>query len=127
MHWHLHHDGARHWRSWKKRGEPMPVAIVFGGESVLPYSATAPLPPGISELLMAGFLNGRGIELVRGKTVPLWVPGNAEFVIEGYVRTDAGGPDWDPEGDEALGPGAVFEGPFGDHTGFYSLPDRYPI
>ncbi len=127
MHWHLHHDGARHWRSWKKRGEPMPVAIAFGGESVLPYSATAPLPPGISELLMAGFLNGRGVALVRGKTVPLWVPANAEFVIEGYVRTDAGGPDWDPEGEEALGPGAVFEGPFGDHTGFYSLPDRYPI
>lgn len=127
MHWHMHHDGARHWRSWKKLGKPMPVAIAFGGESVLPYSATAPLPPGISELLMAGFLNGRGIEMVRGKTVPLWVPGNAEIVIEGYVRTDAGGPGWDPEGDEPLGPGAVFEGPFGDHTGFYSLPDRYPI
>lgn len=126
MHWHMHHDGARHWRSWKKRGEPMPVAIAFGGESVLPYAATAPLPPGISELLMAGFLNGRGIEMVRAKTVPLWVPANAEIVIEGFVRTDAGGPAWEP-GAEPLGPGAVFEGPFGDHTGFYSLPDRYPL
>lgn len=126
MHWHMHHDGARHWRSWKKRGEPMPVAIAFGGESVLPYAATAPLPPGISELLMAGFLNGRGVEMVRAKTVPLWVPANAEIVIEGFVRTDAGAPGWEP-GADPLGPGAVFEGPFGDHTGFYSLPDRYPF
>jgi len=58
MHWHMHHDGARHWRAWKKRGKPMPVALAFGGESVLPYAATAPLPPGVSELLFAGFLNG---------------------------------------------------------------------
>ncbi|MEM1329409.1 MAG: UbiD family decarboxylase [Planctomycetota bacterium] len=128
MHWHIHHDGASHWRSWKKRGEPMPVAIALGGESVLPYAATAPLPPGISELLMAGFLNGGGIELVRGATVPLWVPANAEIIIEGFVRHDAGPIGWDPrETDEPLGEGAVFEGPFGDHTGFYSMPDRYPI
>ena len=125
MHWQLHHDGARHWRSWKKRGEPMPVAIAFGGESVLPYAATCPLPPGISELLMAGFLNGRGIEMVRAKTVPLWVPANAEIVIEGWVSTDGGSPGWDSRRGEALAPGAAFEGPFGDHTGFYSLPDRY--
>lgn len=128
MHWHVHHDGASHWRSWKKRGEPMPVAIALGGEAVLPYAATAPLPPGISELLMAGFLNGKGIGLTRGKTVPLWVPANAEIVIEGYVRHDAGPIGWDPrETDEPLGDGAVFEGPFGDHTGFYSMPDRYPV
>lgn len=126
MHWHMHHDGARHWRSWKKLGKPMPVAIVLGGESVLPYAATAPLPPGISELLLAGFLNGRGIEMVRGVTVPLWVPANAEIVIEGFVSHEAGGVGWEP-GQEPLGPGAVFEGPFGDHTGFYSLPDRYPL
>lgn len=128
MHWHLHHDGAAHWRSWKKLGEPMPVAIVLGGPSVLPYAATAPLPPGISELLMAGFLNGKGIRMCRAKTVPLWVPAEAEMVIEGLVSTEAGYPGWDPrETDEPLGPGAVFEGPFGDHTGFYSMPDRYPI
>ncbi|VAX36015.1 UbiD family decarboxylase associated with menaquinone via futalosine, partial [hydrothermal vent metagenome] len=125
MHWQLHHDGARHWRSWKKRGEPMPVAICFGGESVLPYAATCPLPPGISELLMAGFLHGKGIPMVRAKTVPLWVPANAEIVIEGFVSTEAGNPGWNATGDEPLGPGAAFEGPFGDHTGFYSLPDRY--
>jgi 4-hydroxy-3-polyprenylbenzoate decarboxylase len=129
MHWHMHHDGASHWRSWKAAGKPMPVAIALGGESVMPYAATCPLPPGISELLMAGFLNGRGIPLCRARTVPLWVPANAEIVIEGYVSHEAGMIDWDPRraGEGPLGPGAVFEGPFGDHTGFYSLPDRYPI
>jgi len=127
MHWHLHHDGASHWRSWKKLGQRMPIAICLGGESVMTYGATAPLPPGISELLMCGFLNGRGIPMVRAKTVPLRVPANSEIVIEGWVRTDCGGPGWEPESGEPLGPGAVFEGPFGDHTGFYSLPDRYPV
>ena len=127
MHWHLHHDGAAHWRSWKKLGKPMPIAIVFGGEPVMPYAATAPLPPGISELLMAGFLNGRGIPMVKAATVPLRVPANAEIVIEGYVHTDAGGIGFDPRTDGEIGPGAVFEGPFGDHTGFYSMPDRYPV
>ncbi|MDP7008275.1 MAG: UbiD family decarboxylase [Phycisphaerales bacterium] len=127
MHWHVHHDGAAHWRSWKEIGEPMPVAICLGGESVLPYAATAPLPPGMSELLMAGFLNKKGIELVKAKTVPLSVPANSEFVIEGYVNTACGDCGWEPECGEPLGEGAVFEGPFGDHTGFYSMPDRYPI
>lgn len=144
MHWHVHHDGARHWRSWKARGDRMPVAIALGGESVMPYAATAPLPPGISELLLAGFLNGGGIPMVKGVTVPIWVPANAEIVIEGYVSAEAGGIGWEPRGGErrrdeeaqrrsgegdryGLGPGAVFEGPFGDHTGFYSMPDRYPI
>lgn len=127
MHWHMHHDGAAHWRSWKRQGKPMPIAICLGGEAVLPYAATAPLPPGMSELLMAGFLNGRGIRMVRAKTVPLWVPANCEIVIEGWVSTECGGIGWLPSSGEPLGPGAVFEGPFGDHTGFYSLPDRYPI
>ncbi len=129
MHWHMHHDGASHWRAWKRRGEPMPVAIVLGGSSVLPYAATCPLPPGISELLMAGFLGGRGVRLCRASSVPLWVPADADIVIEGHVRTDAGFPGWDPREPDSgpLGDGAVFEGPFGDHTGFYSMPDRYPI
>jgi 4-hydroxy-3-polyprenylbenzoate decarboxylase len=127
MHWHMHHDGARHWRSWKARGERMPVAIVLGGESVLPYAATAPMPPGISELLLAGFLNKGAIPLVDCKTVPLAVPANAEIVIEGFVDERAGMPGFDPRREGPLGPGAVFEGPFGDHTGFYSLPDRYPV
>ncbi|MBT4530190.1 MAG: UbiD family decarboxylase [Phycisphaerae bacterium] len=127
MHWHIHHDGAVHWRSWKELGDPMPIAICFGGETVLPYAATCPLPPGMSELLMAGYLQGKGIELVKAKTVPLWVPANSEIVIEGYVNTDCGFCGWDPSEDQPLGEGAVFEGPFGDHTGFYSMPDRYPI
>ncbi|MCB9844482.1 MAG: UbiD family decarboxylase [Phycisphaeraceae bacterium] len=125
MHWHVHHDGAAHWRSWVSKGRPMPVAIALGGESMLPYAATAPLPPGMSELLMAGFLAGRGVQLTRAATVPLRVPANAEIVIEGYVSHEAGPIGFEPRG--SLGPGAVAEGPFGDHTGFYSLPDRYPI
>lgn len=129
MHWHMHHDGASHWRSWKALGEPMPVAIALGGPSVLPYGATCPLPPGISELLMAGFLQGRGVKLCLAHSVPLWVPSDSEIVIEGFVRTDAGYPGYEPRDAHAgeIGQGAVFEGPFGDHTGFYSMPDRYPI
>lgn len=127
MHWHMHHDGARHWRSWKAKGERMPVAIAFGGESVLPYAATAPMPPGISELLLAGFLNRGPIPMVPCKTVPLTVPANSEIVIEGFVSNESGPPGFDPRAGGTLGPGALFEGPFGDHTGFYSLPDRYPV
>jgi 4-hydroxy-3-polyprenylbenzoate decarboxylase len=139
MHWHMHHDGARHWRAWKKHNEAkgdhsqgMPCALVFGGESVLPYAATAPLPPGISELLFAGFLNHAAIRLVKCKSIDMHVPANAEIVIEGRVSTEAGVIGFDPrprygEPPPELGPGAVFEGPFGDHTGFYSLPDRYPV
>ena len=110
MHWHMHHDGARHFRMYKARGQKMPLAIALGGESILPYAATAPLPPGIEELLFAGFLNNGGLPLVRCKTIDLEVPANAEIIIEGFV---------DPA--ETL-----MEGPFGDHTGFYSLADRYP-
>ena len=110
IHWHVHHDGARHYRKYASAGEPMPLAIVLGGDSVLPYAATCPLPPDVSELLFAGFINGRGIELVKCQTIPLEVPANAEIVIEGWV---------DPQ--EKL-----WEGPFGDHTGYYSLADRYP-
>jgi 4-hydroxy-3-polyprenylbenzoate decarboxylase len=110
MHWHMHHDGARHFRLWQKKGERMPLAIVLGGESVLPYAATAPLPPSVEELLFAGFLNGHGIELVKCKTIDLEVPANAEIVIEGYVDLNE----------------KLMEGPFGDHTGFYSLADWYP-
>jgi len=111
FHSHLHHDGARHQRLWAARGERMPIAVVLGGESVLPYAATCPLPPAVSELLFAGFLNGVGVELVPCKTIPLEVPASAEFVIEGWVE---------PEEKHR-------EGPFGDHTGYYSLADEYPL
>ncbi len=110
MHWHIHHDGARHFRMHKKQGKKMPVAIALGGEPILPYAATCPLPPGISELLFAGFLNGRGIELCPAKTVPLEVPANAEIIIEGWADNER----------------TLIEGPFGDHTGYYSLADTYP-
>ncbi len=111
MHWHPHHDGARHFRMYQRRSERMPVAVALGGESVLPYAATCPLPPGISELVFAGFLQGRGIELTPCKTIDMEVPANAEIIIEGFV---------DPN--EPL----IKEGPFGDHTGFYSLADMFP-
>ncbi len=137
MHWHVHHDGARHWRAWKKHNESlgghaqgMPCAIVLGGESVLPYGATAPLPPGISELIFAGFLNEASIPLVKCQTIDLHVPANAEIVIEGTVSTEAGPIGYDPRPNDATPLDhrhEVFEGPFGDHTGFYSLPDRYPV
>ena len=110
MHWHMHHDGARHFRKYKKRGEKMPLAIVLGGEPILTYAASCPLPPDVSELLFAGFLNDGGIELVPCKTIPLEVPANAEIVIEGWVDHEQ----------------TLVEGPFGDHTGFYSLADHYP-
>ncbi|MGE0480263.1 MAG: UbiD family decarboxylase [Phycisphaerae bacterium] len=112
MHWHMHHDGARHYRAWRERGERMPVAISFGGPAVMPYAATCPLPPGIDECLFAGFLNGGGVELVPCVSQPMIeAPANAEIVVEGYI-------------DPADPP--VIEGPFGDHTGFYSLADLYP-
>ncbi len=138
MHWHMHHDGARHWRAWKKHSKDagenfrgMPLAIALGGESVLPYAATAPLPPGISELLFAGFLNHKAIELVPCKTIDMHVPANAEIVIEGYVSTEAPPPGVGKfeirNSKFELGGEAALEGPFGDHTGFYSLPDIYPV
>lgn len=112
MHWHMHHDGARHFRKYKARGEKMPLAVVLGGPAVMPYAATCPLPPDVSELLFAGFLNDGPIELVPCVSQPnLEVPATAEIVIEGYI---------DPA-DEL-----IWEGPFGDHTGFYSLADWYP-
>ncbi len=111
MHWQYNKDGARHYRKYCQLRQRMPVAVALGGSPAITYAATAPLPPDIDEMLFAGFLEGEPIELVKAKTVDLLVPAEAEFVIEGYV---------DP-GDETI------EGPFGDHTGFYSPADRYPV
>jgi 4-hydroxy-3-polyprenylbenzoate decarboxylase len=111
MHWHRDHDGARNYRAWAARQEAMPVAVALGGDPVLTYAATAPLPYGMNELVLAGILRGEPVRVVRCKTVPLEVPADAEIVIEGTV---------DPE-ERAL------EGPFGDHTGYYTPPDRYPV
>lgn len=112
MHWHLHKTGARHYAAYKKLGKRMPCAIVLGGDPVYTYCATAPLPEGIDEYLLAGFLRGKAVRLVSCISQPeIKVPEDADIVIEGYL---------DPEED------LVLEGPFGDHTGFYSLADYYP-
>jgi 4-hydroxy-3-polyprenylbenzoate decarboxylase len=113
MHWQTHKGGAEHHR---RAGEQpasgrMEVAIALGGEPVMTYAASAPLPPGIDEVVFAGWLRGAGIEVVRARTVDLEVPANAEIVLEGWV---------DP-GERRL------EGPFGDHTGYYSLAREYPV
>lgn len=111
MHWHIHKTGASHYRAYKSLKKPMPVAIAIGGDPLLAYCATAPLPEGIDEWLMAGFLRNKRVQLTKAKTVPLLVPAEADFIIEGYVDTEKE---------------LFLEGPFGDHTGFYSLPDYYP-
>jgi 4-hydroxy-3-polyprenylbenzoate decarboxylase len=113
MHWQRHKTGARHLESARRAGQRLPVAVALGGDPALTYAATAPLPsvPGLNEYSLTGFLRGRSLEVARGVTVDLEVPAHAEFVLEGYV---------DPE--EAWRP----EGPFGDHTGFYTLTDLYP-
>ena len=111
MHWQRHKVGAAHWRAMAERGETMPVAIALGGDPASIYAASAPLPPSIDEYLFAGFLRRQPVHLAKAVTSDLEVPAEAEIVLEGYV---------DPR--EAL----VLEGPFGDHTGFYSLADYYP-
>ncbi len=111
IHWQLHKVSRRHYEAWRETGKKMPVAIVLGGDPVYAYAATAPLPEGVDEYILAGFLRERPVALVPCLTQPIEVPADADIVIEGYV---------DPE--EPF----VREGPFGDHTGYYSLPDYYP-
>lgn len=112
MHWHKHKVSAKHFNEYKKLGKRMPVAVALGGDPVYAYSATAPLPENVDEYMLAGFLRKKKVELVKCITQPdVEVPADADFIIEGYV---------DPN-DEL-----IWEGPFGDHTGYYSLPDWYP-
>ncbi len=111
MHWQRHKTGAEHLRQMAERGETMPVCIVVGSDPASMYSASAPLPPNIDEFLFAGFLRREPVTLTKAVTNDLEVPADAEFVIEGYI---------DPA--EPL----IVEGPFGDHTGFYSEADLYP-
>ncbi len=112
LHWQLQKVGARHGRRYYETGARMPVAIFLGGDPVFPFAATAPLPDGLDEFLLAGYLRRKSVELVKCETSDLEVPANADFVIEGYV---------DPA--EPLRD----EGPFGDHTGYYTLPEPYPV
>ncbi|OSZ79754.1 menaquinone biosynthesis decarboxylase [Chitinophagaceae bacterium IBVUCB2] len=112
MHWHKHKVSAKHFNEYKKLNKRMPVAVALGGDPVYAYSATAPLPENVDEYMLAGFLRKKKVELVKCITQPdVEVPADADFIIEGYV---------DPN-DEL-----IWEGPFGDHTGYYSLPDFYP-
>jgi 4-hydroxy-3-polyprenylbenzoate decarboxylase len=111
MHWQRHKSGAAHWREMAARGERMPVCIALGGDPACVYSGSAPLPPNIDEYLFAGFLRKDPVALAEAVTCDLEVPADADIVIEGYI---------DPSED------LVMEGPFGDHTGFYSEADLYP-
>lgn len=112
MHWQRHKTGANHFMEWNKTGKKMPVSVTLGGDPVYTYCATAPLPENVSEYILAGFLRKKRINLVKCITNDLYVPEDADIVIEGYV---------DPKED------LIREGPFGDHTGFYSLSDLYPV
>ncbi len=112
MHWHKHKVSARHFNEYKKLNKVMPIAVALGGDPVYGYAATAPLPENVDEYMLAGFLRKRKVELVKCLSQPgVEVPSDADFIIEGYV---------DPNDQ------LIWEGPFGDHTGYYSLPDWYP-
>ena len=111
MHWQRHKTGANHFEAWKTANRKMPVSVALGGDPVYAYSATAPLPENISEYILAGFLRKKRVGMVKCLTNDLYVPCDADIIIEGYV-----------DASEEM----VWEGPFGDHTGFYSLADWYP-
>lgn len=110
MHWHPHHDGAQNFKQLTD-AKKMEVAVAIGPDPAVTYAATAPLPHGIDECLFAGFLRNKPVELVKCKTVDLEVPANSQIILEGYVELDE----------------RKTEGPFGDHTGYYSLADSFPV
>lgn len=112
MHWHLHKDGREIYEKYKKLGGKMPVSVAIGTDPATTYAATAPLPKEIDEMMFSGFLRKWPLEIVKSKTNDIYVPANAEFILEGYVDVN-----------EEL----RLEGPFGDHTGYYSLADKYPV
>jgi len=112
MHWQLHKGSAKHFEEYKEKGQLMPVVVTLGGDPVYTYVATAPLPDNIDEYLLAGFIRKKSVQLVKAITCDIEIPADVDFVLEGYV---------DP-GEEP-----VTEGPFGDHTGYYSLKDKYPL
>ncbi|GBE02490.1 3-octaprenyl-4-hydroxybenzoate carboxy-lyase [bacterium BMS3Bbin06] len=111
MHWHMHKDGARHYRKAEQMGKRLEVAVAIGSDPAVMYSSTAPLPEGMDEMFLAGFLRKSPVELVGCETVDLEVPANSEFVLEGYCEPRE----------------RRTEGPFGDHTGYYSLRDEFPV
>lgn len=112
MHWHIHKNGADNYRAHRELGkDKIEVAVAIGGDPVLTYAATAPLPRDIDEMVFAGFLRKKSVEMVKCETVDVEVPAHSEIVLEGYVNIDE----------------LRREGPFGDHTGYYSLADMYPV
>jgi 4-hydroxy-3-polyprenylbenzoate decarboxylase len=111
MHWQVHKVGARHGKRYYERNERMPVAVTLGGDPALSFAATAPLPDGLDEILFAGFLRRKSIEMVKCKTIDLEVPADVDFVLEGHVQPGEMRP----------------EGPFGDHTGYYTAVEDYPV
>ena len=112
MHWHIHKNGAENFRDTKALGgEKIECAVAIGTDPAVTYAATAPLPRDVDEMVFAGFLRHKPVEMVKCKTVDIEVPAHAEIILEGYVRTDE----------------LRREGPFGDHTGYYSLADDYPV
>ena len=111
MHWQVHKVGARHGKRYYERNERMPVAVCLGGDPAYTFAATAPLPDGLDEVLFAGFVRKKSVELIKCETCDLEVPADVDFVLEGYVQ-----------------PGELRdEGPFGDHTGYYTAVDQYPV
>src|ERR1051325_2714837 len=111
MHWQVHKVGARHGKRYYERNERMPGAVQLGGDPAVSFAATAPLPDGLDEILFAGFLRRKSIEMVKCKTVDLEVPADVDLVLEGYVQPGEMRP----------------EGPFGDHTGYYTAVENYPV
>jgi 4-hydroxy-3-polyprenylbenzoate decarboxylase len=111
MHWQVHKVGARHGRRYYETGQKMPVAVAIGGDPAYTFAATAPLPDGVDEAMFTGFLRKKSVELVKCETNDLMVPADADFILEGYVMPGETRP----------------EGPFGDHTGFYTPIDPYPV
>ena len=112
MHWHLHKDGASNYRAYQEMGkDKIEVAVAIGTDPVITYAATAPLPRDIDEMVFAGFLRKKFVEMIKCKTVDVEVPACSEIVLEGYVNIGE----------------TRREGPFGDHTGYYSLADDYPV
>lgn len=111
MHWHIHKDGSHYFSEYRKAGKRMPVAVAIGADPATTYAATAPMPHGMNEMALAGFIRKKPVKMARCVTIDMEVPAEAEFVLEGYV---------DPNE-------LRIEGPFGDHTGYYSLADNYPV
>lgn len=111
MHWHIHKDGSHYFHEYRKARKRMPVAVAIGTDPAVTYAATAPLPRGVDEMMLAGFIRRKPVPMVRCLTVDLEVPAEAEFILEGYVEPDE----------------LRLEGPFGDHTGYYSLVGEYPV